>query len=318
MRLNRRQFAAALSAGLAHPRSLYARALDANSAVNGVQLGVQTYSFHDIRVGGPPAVDAIIRSMNSLGIGICELFAQDLSPFPLPGWTYQAWAHPALTSSASQLTPAEQEKILAWRLGAPASYFSGLADRFRAAGITVFCYNYSFEARMTDAEISRGFEEARALGARIITASTTLSMARRLVPFVNRYRIAVSFHGHSDIHDPEQFATPDSFAKALTLSPFYRINLDIGHFTAAGFDPVAFIQGHHAQITNLHIKDRRRNDGPNEPFGEGDTPIREVLLLLRKERYNIPAMIEYEYVGPGSPEVEIARSLAYEKQILLS
>ena len=316
MRLNRRQFATALSAGLALPRSLFARA-GLDSAVSGVPLGVQTYSFHEIQAGGPHAVDLILRSMTGLGLGLCELFAQDLSPFPLPSWAVDAWA-PKSAPKPAPPAPDQPEKLREWRLSTPATYFSNIGRRFSAAGIKIFCYNFSFEPGMTDAEIDKGFEEARALGTDIITASTTLSMARRLVPFVERHRATVSFHGHSDIHDPDQFSTPETFAKAMALSPFFKINLDIGHFTAAGLDPVAFIQAHHADITNLHIKDRKRNDGANTAFGQGDTPIREVLLLLRRERYGIPAFIEYEYVGPGTPEQEVARSLDFCRSILRS
>ena len=83
----------------------------------------------------------------------------------------------------------------------------------------------------------------------------------------------VGFHGHDNTTDPEEFATPESFAAAMALSRFHGVNLDIGHFVAAGYDPIAYIREHHDRITNLHIKDRRKNHGPNMPFGQGDTPI---------------------------------------------
>ena len=83
------------------------------------------------------------------------------------------------------------------------------------------------------------------------------------------------------------------------MSQYFKVNLDIGHFTAANYDAVAYIREHHAKITNLHLKDRKKNQGDNVPWGQGDTPIREVLQLLKRERWPIPADIEYEYRGAG-------------------
>ncbi len=128
----------------------------------------------------------------------------------------------------------------------------------------------------------------------------------------------MGWHGHADVKNPDAISTPDTFATLQAMSPFYKINLDIGHFTAAGFDPVAFIEQHHADITNLHIKDRQKNGGDNRPLGEGDTNIAGVLKLLRDRRYDIPAFIEYEYIGRRSPEQEVASALAYEQKILAS
>ena len=65
----------------------------------------------------------------------------------------------------------------------------------------------------------------------------------------------------------------------------------------------------------LGIKDRKRNQGPNVPWGDGDTPIREVLLMLREERWDIPANIEYEYRG-GETMAEVRRCLDYCREIL--
>jgi sugar phosphate isomerase/epimerase len=137
-----------------------------------------------------------------------------------------------------------------------------------------------------------------------------------VVPFAEKHKMIVAMHGHSDTKDPNQFSTPQSFAKALEMSKYYRINLDIGHFTAAGFDPVDFIEKNHSKIVLLHLKDRKKNDGPNVPWGEGDTPIKEVLVLLKTKRYPIPAFIEYEYEGKGTSEQEVAKCLEYSKAAL--
>ena len=52
------------------------------------------------------------------------------------------------------------------------------------------------------------------------------------------------------------------------------------------------------------------------PWGEGDTPIREVLQLLKKERWPIPAFVEYEYPGKGTPVEESKTCLAYAQRML--
>ncbi len=158
-------------------------------------------------------------------------------------------------------------------------------------------FNLSFNESFTDEEIDRGFQIAKALGAGFITASSTVKASEKVAPFADKHKMFVAMHNHSNVKDPNEFATPESFAAALKFSKFFRINLDIGHFVAANYDPIAFINEHHAKITNLHLKDRKKDQGANVPWGEGDTPIKEVLQLLRTKKYDIPANIEYEYKG---------------------
>ncbi len=120
-------------------------------------------------------------------------------------------------------------------------------------------------------------------------------------------------HNHSNVKDPEEFATPESFAKAMEGNPNILINLDIGHMTAANYDAVDYLQKHHDKIVTLHIKDRKKDQGPNVPFGEGDTPIKAVLQMLRQNKnWGIPAMIEYEYKGTD-PVVEVRKCYEYMK-----
>ena len=96
-------------------------------------------------------------------------------------------------------------------------------------------------------------------------------------------------------------------------SKWIKINLDIGHFTGANFDPVPFLEEHHADIVTLHIKDRKHDHGPAVPFGEGDTPITEVLQLMKREKYGFMGTIEFEYKVPDGSDVmkEIAKCVDY-------
>jgi len=156
---------------------------------------------------------------------------------------------------------------------------------------------------------------AQALGVNLITASSTLSAAKRVAPFADKYKITVAMHGHSNLTDPNEFAKPESFAAALAMSKYFAVNLDVGHYFAAGFDPLKYIEENHARITNLHLKDRKKDNGANVPWGEGDTPIKAVLQLLKKKKYNIPANIEYEYRGDDAV-AEVGKCFQYIKTAL--
>jgi sugar phosphate isomerase/epimerase len=95
-----------------------------------------------------------------------------------------------------------------------------------------------------------------------------------------------------------------------------RVNLDIGHFTAANYDAVVYIRENHEHITHLHVKDRKRGDGTNEPFGDGDTPIKQVLQLIRDNKYPLRAFVEYEYAGMGTSVEEVRKCLDYMRSCL--
>jgi sugar phosphate isomerase/epimerase len=213
---------------------------------------------------------------------------------------------------------AAREALRNWRLTVPMDYYKGIRRRFDDAGVKLIGYNLSFREDFTDEEIDHGFEAAKALQVKIITASSTITTARRVIPFATKHRVVVAMHGHSNTKDPNEFAKPESFAQAVDMSPWFKINLDIGHFTAAGYDAVEYIRKNHDNIVILHLKDRKKNDGPNVPWGEGDTPIRAVLQLLQKEKYPIPALIEYEYKGAGTSQEEVAKCYAFCKRVLES
>jgi sugar phosphate isomerase/epimerase len=300
----RREFGRLTLGGMALP--LLGRLAD--SKTGGVRLGVQTYSFRDLpRVEGSDHVDVIITAMKECGLSECELFAPQVEPQAGP-------------RGRGRGTPEQRQQnrdtLRAWRLETPLDHFRGVKKKFDAAGISVYAYNYSFNADMIDEEIDRGFEMTRALGANIITASTNLTVAKRVAPFAEKHQMVVAMHGHSNRTDPNEFCTPESFASAMKMSKQFKINLDIGHFTAADFDAVAYIREHHAGITNLHLKDRKKHEGDNVPWGEGDTPLRDVLLMLKKEKWPIPAYVEYEYRGTGTPTEEVKKCYQFAKQIL--
>src|SRR5436190_3105192 len=306
--ITRREFGHLALAGLALPR---VRLEATTSVFHGVRLGAQSYSFRDLpRTPGGDAVDQVIRAFQECELFECELFAPQVEP------QFNSGARGRRGDPPSPQAVKAREDLRKWRLETPLDHFRAIGDRFRKAGIEVYAYNYSPNREYTDAEIDRGFEMTKALGAQIITASTNLETAKRMAPFAGKHRMVVAMHGHSNTSDPNEFCTPDSFAAAMKMSKYFKVNLDIGHFTAANFDAIAYIRKHHADITNLHLKDRKKNQGDNTPWGQGETPIREALQLLKKERWPIRAFIEYEYRGQASPVEEVKKCLAYAKAAL--
>jgi sugar phosphate isomerase/epimerase len=301
---NRREFGKLALAVVALPVGARVSAQE----VAGVRLGVQTYSFRDIpRTADGDAVGPVIDAMKQAGFTECELWAPQVEPAERSGGRRAADSPEAKQA---------REELRRWRVETPIDHFRGVGKRFKDAGLTVYGYNYSFNTNMSDAEIDRGFEIARAIGAEIITASTRLDVLPRVVPHAEKHKMVVAMHNHSNLKDPNEFATPASFAAALKMSKYFKVNLDIAHFTAANFDAVRYIREHHAAITNLHLKDRKKNQGDTVPWGTGDAPIREVVQLLKKERWPIRAYVEYEYDGAGTPVEESRKCLEYARQAL--
>ena len=169
-----------------------------------------------------------------------------------------------------------------------------------------------------DAEFDYIFKSAKAIGANQVTMEMPdgqSELTKRIGDFAAKHKIWVGYHAHLQ-------ATPTTWDEAMSQSPYNGINLDLGHYTAAGnHDGIAFIRKNHARITSMHLKDRKykENGEANLPWGQGDTPIKEALQLMKKEGYKFPATIELEYQIPeGSDSVkEVAKCLAYGKAALV-
>jgi sugar phosphate isomerase/epimerase len=282
------------------PNVLKGKAAAKQAAGLGIVLGAQTYSFRD------HTLDEAIKAMVDLGIKSCELWEGHVMPREL------MWA-------AGQ-TPAEAKRknteLNKWRANLDMSYIKPIRDKFNSAGITIMAYTGTIKDNLSEHDIEQVFKITEALGTDIITTSATVSVMKRVDVYAQKYKIKVGMHNHAHVEDPNEFSSPDSFARAMAgLSEYICINLDIGHFTAANFDAVAFIKQHHEKIVCLHIKDRKKNQGENQELGMGDTPIGPVLRLIRNNKYPIPADIEYEYKG-GDSIVEVKKCLDYCKETL--
>lgn len=195
-----------------------------------------------------------------------------------------------------------------------------LRSKFDDAGVTVSLVKFPQlgGTEMSDAELDYCFQVARTMGARGLTCEPPLSQTKRLAKFADKHQMIVSFHNHSNVTSVEAFGRTGAWEQAFFYSPRHWANVDVGHFTAGnGFAPTEFIREYHARISNLHLKDRKFN-GPNVPWGEGDTPIADILRLVKREKYNMTASIELEYPIPAGSSVmdEMGKCVKYCKDAL--
>lgn len=276
-----------------------------------VRLGVQTSSFRDLPLDpGHDAIDTLIQAMTECGVSECELAAPTVEP------AYGGHASRHLAAMSSMSPQMMRRELRKWRLRTPLSHFHAIASRFDQAGVAVCAYDYSPDSTFSDEEIDRSFSMAKALGAQVLTASPTLEMAKRLAPFAATHKMVVALSPWMRTDHPHAASNRADVGALLDLSPHFKVNVDLGQFTADHVDPVAYIRDHHDEIASVRLTDARKNGGDPVAWGAGDTPIREVLQLLQREGWPIRAYVDYQYRGEGTPVEEVKRCFAYAKQAL--
>jgi hypothetical protein len=317
---SRRDFAkislAALTAAALSPRWGQLRAADApaaaagkpNSKYAGVQIGMNVpYSFGKNDMSG----DEILTNCVQLGFSALELRTQPVEAFlgapkPAPKPIKSA----DVPTEVPKETPSETPKSISdWRKTAPIEKAAEFRKKYEDAGVLIQIVKVDGLFKMSDAELDYAFKLGKALGARAL--STEISNNEK-DSFADKHEFMVGYHGHGA-------TKPEHWEKAFSLAKHNGANVDLGHFVAGNnISPVPFLKQYHDRITHVHVKDRKFNNGPNTPFGQGDTPIAEVLKLLRDSKWDIQATIEFEYGVPkGSTRLaEIARALKFCKDAL--
>jgi hypothetical protein len=299
MSLTRRDLGRLALAAL--PASLLAKP---DSKWGGVQIGINVpYSYR----GLPGSAEDVLIMTTGLGLSAVELRSQPVEAF---------FGAPDSSSIRAPRTP-ELEK---WRLAASVDKFKEFRKKYEDAGIAIQIVKFDGVDKMKDEVVDYAFGVAKALGAHALSCEIPLSKTEWLGQFATKHKLMVGYHGHTNITSPEAFAKPESWEKAMSYSQYNGINLDLGHFMAANnTSPIPFLEKHADRVTNVHVKDRKMNNGPNVPFGQGDTPIREVLQFMKQKKYKFQATIEYEYPLPEGSTVltEISKCVEYCKNCLV-
>ena len=279
----RREFTtgiAAAAAGLAFRPATRGK----RSVFGGIDVGVQSYTFRAFDI------DRMIAAMSSIGLTSVELWNGHLEP-----------------------------------MKTTEDGFRAVKRKFDEAGITVSAYCANFPADATDEHLERAFRGAALLGTKVMTSSVEQPIVPRLEKWCVKHGIRMGLHNHwlgdkwFKGDKSINFEGPADFGRAVDgRSELLGINLDIGHFSASGHDPVPYFRQHHKRIYSLHIKDRDKDaDHTYRKFGEGATPIAEVLRLARDLKFRYAANIEYE-MDEKDPTEGVRHAFEYVKRVLLS
>lgn len=285
-----------------------------NSKFNGVQVGAITYSWRSL----PVNAEQVLRYCIDCNVSAIELMGPTAEAFAGAPHTNtepmrQGAGRPQFSDEERT---ARAKELAAWRSSVSMDKFEQLRKMYKDAGVSIYAYKPSaLGENNTDAEVAYALRAAKALGASHVTVELPKSgeQSKRLGQIADQHKIAVAYHGHLQ-------QTINSWDEALSQAKYNGINCDVGHYVAAGFDPIPLLESKHEHIYSMHLKDRKSkaNGGENMPWGEGDTPIVEILQLMRKNKYKFPATVEMEYQIPeGSDAVkEVAKCVEYCRKAL--
>ena len=303
---------AALTAG--------ALAAKPDSRFGGVDIGViAPYSFR----GTADDAETLLANIVALGLSSVEMQSPPFEKFagaPIPerGPRRGPRRPPTAEEIAERLERAD--KLKQWRLSASMDKFKKFVRLYENAGVKIPLIKFGELGRgSSDDELEYFFEVAKAMGVRGVTCEPPLSETKRLGEFATRHKTMLYFHGHAAVDNPEAFAKPEAWEQAFSYSQYLGANVDVGHFTAGNSkSPAEFIRKHHGRIANLHMKDRKVDQGPNMPWGQGDTDIAGILKMIQKEKWDIMGTIELEYPVPEGSTVmaELGKCVEYCREAL--
>jgi sugar phosphate isomerase/epimerase len=331
----------ALAAGAASPLL----AAKPDSKFGGVQVGAITYSFRAL----PSSADEVLKYCLDCGISAVELMsnvAESYAGSPAQGGRGGAGgpgrgpggppAGEGRGAGGGQgqgrgrggrapLTPEQQaaqqkaaQDVKDWRLSVSMDKYKAFRKLYNDAGVSIYAFKLPPTMNMSDQEYDYIWNVAQTLGADHVTMELPTDDAHlaRVAAYAAKRKLRIAFHTHGQ-------GGESGFERALKASPYTALNLDVGHYWGvAGLSPVPVILKYHDRISSLHLKDRSSptpdGPGPNMPWGQGTTPLKDVLQTMKKNKYKFAASVEYEYNTPEGSDVltEVKKCVQYCKAAL--
>lgn len=329
-----------------------------NSVFGGVWIGIITYSFRALPSSAEQVLGYCLECGIS-GVEMMSNVAESYAGAPLPagrggfgpppgGMPGREGQAAAGAQQAGQqapggqgrggrapLTPEQQEAqrkaaqaLREWRLSVSMDKYRALRKMYEDAGVKIYAFKLPPTMQMTDDEYNYIWNVTETLGADHVTMElpTDDALLKRVADFAAKRKLRIAFHTHGQ-------GGESGFERVLSASNYTALNFDVGHFYGVnGLSPVPVMVKYHDRIASLHLKDRKGpssapeggrggpgGGGPNMPWGQGETPLVEVLQTMKKNKYKFPASIEYEYNTPPGSDVltEIKKCVEFCRKALV-
>jgi sugar phosphate isomerase/epimerase len=290
-----------------------------DSKFGGVQVGAITYSWRSM----PGSAEEILQYCLQTGINSIEMMGDVAENYaglpkgparPARGVVLSD-AEKAAFEEASKEAIETQRK---WRISTPMNKYKKLREMYNTAGVNIHIAKFSPE-NWSDEEIDYSFNAAKALGAKGVCTEIGEKAAKRLGPFAQKHKMYAILHQHLQPGEPGW-----TFDKFLDYSPANMLNFDVGHYYGAtGLHPNGIIERLHKRIVSIHVKDKTgpKSNPPNTnmPLGKGETPLADILLLIKKNKWPIYVDIELEYPVPEGSDavVEVKKCMEFCRNILV-
>jgi sugar phosphate isomerase/epimerase len=285
------------------------------SVFGGVQIGAITYSFRSL----PSSAEDVLKYCLECGISAIELMsnvAESFAGAPPPLPAAPGGGRGAMTPERKAAMQKAADEMKKWRLSVSMGKYKAFRKMYEDAGVKIYAFKLPPTMAMSDEEYEYIWNVAETVGANHITMELPAGddLLQRVGEYAAKRKLRIAFHTHGQGGD-------SGFDKALAVSQFTALNLDVGHFLGVtGKSPVPVIEKYHERISSLHLKDRKSptGGGRNMPWGQGDTPLKEILQTLKTRKLRIPASIEYEYDTPAGSDVlaEIKKCVQFCKDAL--
>jgi sugar phosphate isomerase/epimerase len=199
------------------------------------------------------------------------------------------------------------ENQTAFNHDAPPEVCEAAKKKCDEAGIKMVAYGVVGLGK-DEAANRKVFEFCKKMGILVIQSEPPEEALPLVAKLAKEYDIPVALHNHPK---PSRYWDPKHCLESVKdLAPWVGSGGDTGHWMRSEVNPLEAVKMLDGKIVACHIKDLNEFGGEGKsphdvPFGTGQANMKAILDELRRQKFNGPMSIEYEYNWTTSvPEIK--------------